>query len=639
MARAKKENMKCFYETSFDTAVIQFFDLNPEKFGPEIIANSGKYKKIGMGGNTSVKISPVDPDKTLWKVCLKKEFNVLENDIFMWNQILENEYVMMYELRQKMGGTLVEIKTDCVVCEVDDAEATLARFDLDETIIGGLKEALPTLVSSEILPQENNVQTLPNGTPDYSTVEEKDFEDFPAMVEHILKKNQSTCISGRGGTGKTTLIKMLVEQMECEGLKVQILAPTNVAAKMFENGMTIHKFLGINNKHEDQAKMHTKMAGYDWIIVDETGMVGYSLWKHFQHAKLNSTRCKFIFAGDHYQLPPVKEDMDGLGEIIDYHNSYVKKFMCDFNLLLLTENKRSDSIMWDLAERAHDHGIVNPADFGNFDVWADARLHICFTNAKRVDINQKVMEQKVCTAITYRRQNLFIESHIDDLVKNPFAQDVHLIHGAPVMCVNPRKANINKKTDKEDSETIYNCQTFTVKRWCETLQTITLEDNVFGEEYKIPIQEFHQYFVVAYCVTTHKSQSQTFDFKYAIHEIKRMSNKMKYTALTRTTKNTNIVIVNEKDDLKRRRVYEKSFLAKKLSGYRAQDKKKSRIFDLTIPFLEDLVVKEKNTCFICSDKLDKDIFTVDRVNNELGHLQTNVRLACFRCNCRRINYE
>jgi ATP-dependent exoDNAse (exonuclease V) alpha subunit len=92
---------------------------------------------------------------------------------------------------------------------------------------------------------------------------------------------------------------------------------------MFENGMTIHKFLGINNKHEDQAKLHTKMAGYDWIIVDEAGMVGYSLWKHFQHAKLNSARCKFIFAGDHYQLPPVKEDMDGLGETIDYHNSYV----------------------------------------------------------------------------------------------------------------------------------------------------------------------------------------------------------------------------------------------------------------------------------------------------------------------------
>jgi hypothetical protein len=186
MARAKKEHMNCFYETSFDTAAIQFFDLNPEKFGPEIIANSGKYKKSGMGGNTSVKISPVDPDKTLWKVCLKKEFNVLENDIFMWNQILENEYVLMYELRQKMGGTLVEIKTDCVICEADDAEATLARFELDETIIGGLKEALPTLLSSEILPQTNDVQKLPNGTPDYITVEEKDFEDgFPVIVEHI----------------------------------------------------------------------------------------------------------------------------------------------------------------------------------------------------------------------------------------------------------------------------------------------------------------------------------------------------------------------------------------------------------------------------------------------------------------------
>ena len=72
---------------------------------------------------------------------------------------------------------------------------------------------------------------------------------------------------------------------------------------------------------------------------------------------------------------------------------------------------------------------------------------------------------------------------------------------------------------------IINAQSFTVRKWCE--KNITLMDDMTKDNYVIPIEEFHNFFVVSYYVTTHKSQCQTYDFKYAIHEVERMSNKMK----------------------------------------------------------------------------------------------------------------
>lgn len=82
-------------------------------------------------------------------------------------------------------------------------------------------------------------------------------------------------------------------------------------------------------------------------------------------------------------------------------------------------------------------------------------------------------------------------------------------------------------------------------------------------------------------------------------------------------------------------------LIKKLSGYKQQDKKKQRQFDIDAELIIALRQQQNNHCASCncimrwqySDK-DPRQFTVDRKNNSLGHIRDNVMLTCLECNRR-----
>jgi hypothetical protein len=55
MARSKHESTMVFFETSFETASIQYFEMDPAEFSQQVLNDSKKYKKIGRGSSRSVK--------------------------------------------------------------------------------------------------------------------------------------------------------------------------------------------------------------------------------------------------------------------------------------------------------------------------------------------------------------------------------------------------------------------------------------------------------------------------------------------------------------------------------------------------------------------------------------------------------
>lgn len=69
-----------------------------------------------------------------------------------------------------------------------------------------------------------------------------------------------------------------------------------------------------------------------------------------------------------------------------------------------------------------------------------------------------------------------------------------------------------------------------------------------------------------------------------------------------------------------------------LQDSRRSDKRNGRINDLTKEFIKNLI---KDGCAYCGET--KLRMTLDRVDNGLGHLQTNVKPACVRCNDLRGN--
>lgn len=69
-----------------------------------------------------------------------------------------------------------------------------------------------------------------------------------------------------------------------------------------------------------------------------------------------------------------------------------------------------------------------------------------------------------------------------------------------------------------------------------------------------------------------------------------------------------------------------------LEDCRKSDRKKSRDNDLDILFVKLLV---ENPCEYCGE--DELRMTLDRVDNHVGHLKSNVVPACIRCNYARGN--
>jgi len=98
-------------------------------------------------------------------------------------------------------------------------------------------------------------------------------------------------------------------------------------------------------------------------------------------------------------------------------------------------------------------------------------------------------------------------------------------------------------------------------------------------------------------------------------------------------------------DIKVKELIEKE-LHNKLNGYKAQDVKKNKYSEtafITIDNVLRLFIKCENKCFYCSSLVhilyenarEPKQWTLERVDNEHGHNNDNVMIACLDCNLRR----
>ena len=115
--------------------------------------------------------------------------------------------------------------------------------------------------------------------------------------------------------------------------------------------------------------------------------------------------------------------------------------------------------------------------------------HISFTNATRIKVNHRMMQQVV-------KQKKKKPLRLEQLFYDTNSQNVELLPGMPII------ARVNEK--KLD---IYNNELFTIK-------TIQQDDIIVYDEEKeitIPIARFQRLLNIAYCITIYKSQGSTFN--------------------------------------------------------------------------------------------------------------------------------
>ncbi len=126
-------------------------------------------------------------------------------------------------------------------------------------------------------------------------------------------------ITGGPGTGKTTIINVIIKYFSKHGMEIKLCAPTGRAAKRMTEStgwpaQTIHRLLEINGAMEEDGRnpdnhgMHFSRNAdnpleCDAIIVDEMSMVDAYIFYALVQAVPYGTR--LIFVGDVNQLPSV----------------------------------------------------------------------------------------------------------------------------------------------------------------------------------------------------------------------------------------------------------------------------------------------------------------------------------------------
>ena len=139
--------------------------------------------------------------------------------------------------------------------------------------------------------------------------------------------------------------------------------------------------------------------------------------------------------------------------------------------------------------------------------------HLAFTNKKRIEINKKCMD---IDKVKYHGKKYILEANIHDAN----SQEVILYPKLPVIC---------KKND--EPQNLINNEQFIVSKLTSTTVHIKNDE----KELVLDMDKFQEYFYVAYCITIHKSQGQSFNFPYTIHEFNRLNKRLRYVSLTRST--------------------------------------------------------------------------------------------------------
>lgn len=140
------------------------------------------------------------------------------------------------------------------------------------------------------------------------------------IYDYIKQDIPVMFLTGGAGTGKSTFIKFLKNNLKKQLNKTCIvLAPTGVAS-INVGGQTIHSFFGFKTdvfeNHEiDKLQKNSVIDHTDLIIIDEISMVSSWMLDHIDYAlRLWGNPYKpfggkqMLLIGDCFQLPPIAED-------------------------------------------------------------------------------------------------------------------------------------------------------------------------------------------------------------------------------------------------------------------------------------------------------------------------------------------
>ena len=399
----------------------------------------------------------------------------------------------------------------------------------------------------------------------------------------ILNTDTTLFVTGRAGTGKTTLLRYVAESSQKNTV---VVAPTGIAA-INAGGVTIHSLFKlpfppfipsvIEAKkliagQKMRAEFRSVIRSVDMIIIDEVSMLRADILdaidvvlRHYRNSKFPFGGVQMVFFGDMYQLPPVCVN-DEWFILKDYYSTPYffsakvfekQEIVCleldkifrqrDADFVEILNQVRNNNISKENFNRLNDR--YNP----DFDLENNQDFVVLTThNAVSDDINESRLIDIDSKTFIF---DAAIKGDFPEYLY-PVEQQIVLKKGARVMFtandhINPERLYYNGKMgtvvelednnvyvtcDGEDDPILVNYETWENNTFSYNRKENSVDVKTIGTFTQLPLR-------LAWAITIHKSQGLTFQ-KVAIDAANSFTSGQVYVALSRCTSLDGIVLLS-----------------------------------------------------------------------------------------------
>lgn len=542
------------------------------------------------------------------------------------------------------GFNIVSINVDCVCVEYDEQKLNYFKEKFRQHYFNG--DGILNELKINIVDKTNQWELYnckQNKPYEFKNTEytecsvvtldsEKDWKRKPGVFKKDVKKlfdeNQIIFVSGSAGCGKSFSIKNYDD-------KTLFIVPTTELRGTYSEShisCTFDHFFNAHIKRDgsdfeisDDAREKVEMFqesynldNFNNIVFEEVGLLDIrkmSIMTNF--IRQNKHKYKFFVCGDFYQNDPIHETY--LNNIVnkENHKEKIIKSICDIELHLQI-NKRD----FKKENKKHYLAIRQFVISNDLDAMLNYILKNCKVISRMEDIPSNI--QFVLTTSNFMAKVFSKYLHKD----KGYYKGLELIY-------KHEKSHIGKKR-------FYKNDRYTIKNITNDLITLSYR-HLPNDLIILSKKDVEKHFILPYANTGFSKQGGTCDYPYLI-DLSEMnifpSAKRLYTTLSRASCWDNIHIYYDFTQTEKISKNIKNTINNMIMNHKRVDFEKfGKIYDDNQYVNYNWVMdKLKNgSCCICNNPFDIDpssmgCFSIDRINNEIGHLERNCQLLHRYCN-------
>ncbi len=225
------------------------------------------------------------------------------------------------------------------------------------------------------------------------------------------RHKQTFSLGGLAGTGKSTIIPLVINICERLGIVVKIATPTGKASSvvnkklatwgMPEMSQTIHSLMytPVTSKKANRTDhlgreleepvFEENAFGANLVIIDEASMVDDKVYQ-----RMIKEPCSYLFIGDHGQLPPVQSDE--ISRTLRHRDHTLTKIVRqgeDSPILKMAYDVRFGGSLHTVTPGIDQRVIQSWTSIADFAVSSDAGMVIAATNKARHNLNNAMRQR------------------------------------------------------------------------------------------------------------------------------------------------------------------------------------------------------------------------------------------------------